>query len=227
MGLSLISVSAPSTPDQLRLNNLLDGDRRVVLKRRRRGAGGDSLCDHGLVGIDGDVLHHDLLLATPSMAPRHGHDRGCHPLSPVSYFKRSIGDRTVAFCAGKRREHRRLCGLIISRADDVMILGHDLAVADSLVSIPSEPISLVLLKRGEPFLAGRPIRGEPSMSPAGSESKAKTIAGQLPNRLPMRDSALGAASGLCTEHATPLHPLRLRPPTAVTPTLQWHTARRP
>ena len=60
---------------------------------------------------------------------------------------RSIGDRTVAFCAGKRREHRRLCGLIISRADDVMILGHDLAVADSLVSVPSEPFSLVLLKR--------------------------------------------------------------------------------
>src|SRR5258706_15869816 len=35
--------------------------------------------------------------------------------------------------------------------------------------------------------------------PKKSESKAKTIAGQLPNRLPMRDSALGAASGLCTE----------------------------
>ena len=35
--------------------------------------------------------------------------------------------------------------------------------------------------------------------PKESESKAKTIAGQLPNRLPMRDSALGAASGLCTE----------------------------
>jgi hypothetical protein len=32
--------------------------------------------------------------------------------------------------------------------------------------------------------------------PKKSESKAKTIAGQLPNRLPMRDSALGAASGL-------------------------------
>src|SRR5882724_10798886 len=35
--------------------------------------------------------------------------------------------------------------------------------------------------------------------PKKSESKAKTIAGQLPNRLPMRDSALGAASGLSTE----------------------------
>ena len=35
--------------------------------------------------------------------------------------------------------------------------------------------------------------------PKKSESKAKTIAGQLLNRLPMRDSALGAASGLCTE----------------------------
>src|SRR6266571_3789216 len=35
--------------------------------------------------------------------------------------------------------------------------------------------------------------------PKKSESKAKAIAGQLPNRLPMRDSALGAASGLCTE----------------------------
>ena len=35
--------------------------------------------------------------------------------------------------------------------------------------------------------------------PKKSESKAKTIAGQLQNRLPMRDSALGAASGLCTE----------------------------
>src|SRR5712671_4300932 len=35
--------------------------------------------------------------------------------------------------------------------------------------------------------------------PKKSESKAKTIAGQLPNRLPMRDSALAAASGLCTE----------------------------
>ena len=35
--------------------------------------------------------------------------------------------------------------------------------------------------------------------PKASESKAKTIAGQLPNRLPMRDSALGATSGLCTE----------------------------
>ena len=35
--------------------------------------------------------------------------------------------------------------------------------------------------------------------PKKSESKAKTIAGQLPSRLPMRDSALGAASGLCTE----------------------------
>src|SRR5438034_10762860 len=35
--------------------------------------------------------------------------------------------------------------------------------------------------------------------PKKSESRAKTIAGQLPNRLPMRDSALGAASGLCTE----------------------------
>ena len=35
--------------------------------------------------------------------------------------------------------------------------------------------------------------------PNESESKAKTIAGQLPNRLPMRDSALRATSGLCTE----------------------------
>jgi hypothetical protein len=35
--------------------------------------------------------------------------------------------------------------------------------------------------------------------PKKSESKAKTIAGQLPNRLPMGDSALGATSGLCTE----------------------------
>src|SRR6266403_2304325 len=35
--------------------------------------------------------------------------------------------------------------------------------------------------------------------PKKSESKAKTIAGQLPNRLPMGDSALGAASGLWTE----------------------------
>ena len=35
--------------------------------------------------------------------------------------------------------------------------------------------------------------------PKESESKAKTIAGQLPNRLPMRDSALGATSGSCTE----------------------------
>src|SRR5207244_11292833 len=35
--------------------------------------------------------------------------------------------------------------------------------------------------------------------PKKSESKAKTIAGQLPNRLPMGDSALGAASGLGTE----------------------------
>src|SRR6266478_5828355 len=35
--------------------------------------------------------------------------------------------------------------------------------------------------------------------PKKSESKAKAIAGQLPNRLPMRDSAFGAASGLCTE----------------------------
>ena len=35
--------------------------------------------------------------------------------------------------------------------------------------------------------------------PKKSESKAKAIAGQLLNRLPMRDSALGAASGLCTE----------------------------
>jgi hypothetical protein len=35
--------------------------------------------------------------------------------------------------------------------------------------------------------------------PKKSESKAKAIAGQLPNSLPMRDSALGAASGLCTE----------------------------
>src|SRR6266566_9419425 len=34
--------------------------------------------------------------------------------------------------------------------------------------------------------------------PKKSESKAKAIAGQLLNRL-MRDSALGAASGLCTE----------------------------
>ena len=35
--------------------------------------------------------------------------------------------------------------------------------------------------------------------PKESESKAKTIAGQLPNRLPMRDSALGTASALCME----------------------------
>ena len=35
--------------------------------------------------------------------------------------------------------------------------------------------------------------------PKESESKAKTIAGQLPNRLPMRRSALGATSGSCTE----------------------------
>src|SRR6476620_781862 len=35
--------------------------------------------------------------------------------------------------------------------------------------------------------------------PKKSESKANAIAGQLPNRLPMRDSAFGAASGLCTE----------------------------
>jgi hypothetical protein len=34
--------------------------------------------------------------------------------------------------------------------------------------------------------------------PKQSESKAKTIAGQLPNRLPMRGGALGAASCLCT-----------------------------
>jgi hypothetical protein len=35
--------------------------------------------------------------------------------------------------------------------------------------------------------------------PKESESKTKTIAGQLPNRLPMRRSALGATSGSCTE----------------------------
>ena len=35
--------------------------------------------------------------------------------------------------------------------------------------------------------------------PKESESKAKTIAGQLANRLPMRDSAFGLTSGLCTE----------------------------
>src|SRR3954451_6055530 len=33
--------------------------------------------------------------------------------------------------------------------------------------------------------------------PKKRESKAKTITGQLPTRLPMRDSALGAASGFC------------------------------
>src|SRR5258705_2930961 len=59
--------------------------------------------------------------------------------------------------------------------------------------------------------------------PKESESKAKTIAGQLPNRLPMRDSALGTASGLCTEArcsiSSPNHeialfeiPAALRPP---------------
>jgi hypothetical protein len=59
--------------------------------------------------------------------------------------------------------------------------------------------------------------------PKKSESKAKTIAGQLPNRLPMRDSALGAASGLCMEArcsiSSPNHeialfeiPAALRPP---------------
>jgi hypothetical protein len=35
--------------------------------------------------------------------------------------------------------------------------------------------------------------------PKESESKAKTIADPLPNRLPMRGSALRATSGLCTE----------------------------
>src|SRR3977135_1647502 len=35
--------------------------------------------------------------------------------------------------------------------------------------------------------------------PKASESKAKTIAGQLPNRRPMRNRALGAASSSCTE----------------------------
>src|SRR3981081_626190 len=35
--------------------------------------------------------------------------------------------------------------------------------------------------------------------PKKSERKAKTIAGEPPNRLPMRDSALGAALGLSTE----------------------------
>ena len=57
--------------------------------------------------------------------------------------------------------------------------------------------------------------------PKKSESKAKAIAGQLPNRLPMRDSAFGAA--LCTEArcsiSLPNHeialfeiPAALRPP---------------
>jgi hypothetical protein len=35
--------------------------------------------------------------------------------------------------------------------------------------------------------------------PKESESKAKTIAAQLPNRLPMRGTALGATSGSCTQ----------------------------
>ena len=35
--------------------------------------------------------------------------------------------------------------------------------------------------------------------PKKSESKAKMLAGQLPNCLPMRNSALGPTSGSCTE----------------------------
>src|SRR3981081_2934637 len=35
--------------------------------------------------------------------------------------------------------------------------------------------------------------------PKESENKAKTIAGQFPKRARMRDSALGATSGSCTE----------------------------
>jgi hypothetical protein len=35
--------------------------------------------------------------------------------------------------------------------------------------------------------------------PNASESKAKTIAGRLPNCLPIRDNALGPTSGLCAQ----------------------------
>ena len=48
--------------------------------------------------------------------------------------------------------------------------------------------------------------------PKKSESKAKTITGQLPTRLPMRDSALGAASGFCTARcniSSPNHEIAL------------------
>ena len=60
--------------------------------------------------------------------------------------------------------------------------------------------------------------------PKESESKAKTIAGQLPNRLPMRDSALGAASDLCTEApcsiSSPNHEIaRFEIPAALRPEL--------
>src|SRR3954452_3248964 len=48
--------------------------------------------------------------------------------------------------------------------------------------------------------------------PKKSESKAKTITGQLPTRLPMRDGALGAASGFCTARcniSSPNHEIAL------------------
>ena len=65
--------------------------------------------------------------------------------------------------------------------------------------------------------------------PKKSESKAKTITGQLPTRLPMRDSALGAASGFCTARcniSSPNHEIALfEIPAALKTQGRWSVAR--
>jgi hypothetical protein len=74
----------PATPDQLRLINLLEERRlRAGLESRRSGDGFD---DHRLISVYRDVLHDDLLLATPSMVvePFGQHQNRSRELRTVS-----------------------------------------------------------------------------------------------------------------------------------------------
>ena len=55
----------PPGLNQLRLEYLRNGDWRIALECR--GRGGDVFCNYRLVGINGDVLDGDLLLASASV----------------------------------------------------------------------------------------------------------------------------------------------------------------
>jgi hypothetical protein len=137
MGLSVISVSAPPGPHQLRLEYLLDLDRRIGLERRHSRS--DVLCNYRLVRINGDVLDDDLLLPSASMMVepfgQQHHSPGC----PVPTSRVADGSRPTDWNSEKLETQYRLT----SAGWSVILRSNTIAKAALAISVLSFAVVII------------------------------------------------------------------------------------